>query len=379
MSPAFPIISCELCHILQRLFLYSSDESTRTCACCIAVGRRSESPDSYYPSFADEQLMNASIPMTQTSYMTAPEYLDDESDTGYDADDEEDLVDQPARRNSYDSLMDFLRRTYAEAVQCQGMPPYSPSSEHDELEMADDDILSAVSESRASTPEWLDEPSIPPFMVPSLAYTPDQSHLFPGAMSPTNSSTYPSSSTSSCSTPATSPPHPWSTISPSISQSSSSSSSQGSPAFENPSPPPFTAPRESLAYPGEPGYDPHDHPEYILFGIQPECRKPPVELAAPAPKRPVQEKKLQALCEIWGKEEVVQLGGGWNFERGETTQQQEQEAAFLHWWREEERRAWEMFDVDAMDGLQDTYGQGRNVWGSEGLSGGQDRMIRLCC
>ncbi|MDI1490507.1 MAG: hypothetical protein OHK93_001711 [Ramalina farinacea] len=377
MSRAFPIISCELCHILQRLYLYSSNEYTRTCACCTAVGRRSESPDSYYPSLADEQLMNTSIPTAQTSYMTAPEYLDDESDAGYEADDEEDSDDQPARRNSYDSLMDFLRRTYAETVQCQGLSASSTPSEDDE--MVDGDILSAASESRASTPEWLDEPSIPPFMVPYLAYTPDHSHLFPGAMSSTDSySTY-TSSTSSCSTPATSPPHPWSTMPPNFSQSSFSSSSQGSSAFETPSPPPFTSHRKSLAYPGEPGYDPHDHPEYILFGIQPDRRQPPVELVAPAPKRPVQEKKLQALCEQWGKEEVVQVGGEWGYHDGETTQQQVQEEAFFHWWREEERRAWEMFDVDAMYGIQDTYGQGCNAWGSEGLPGGQGRMMGLCC
>lgn len=318
--------------------------------------------------------MNASIQTAQTSYMTAREYFDDESDAGYDADDEDVSDDESERRDSYHSMMDFLA-TYAEPVQCHDISPYSPSSGADE--MTDDDILSAVSESRASTPEWLDEPSIAPFMVPSLAYTPDHSHLFPGAMSPTTSSTYTSSSASSCSTPATSPPHPWSTISPSFSQLSSNGDSTL--GFERSSPPPFTSHKKSIGYPGEPGYDPHDHPEYILFGIQPDCRKKPVELVAPAPKRPVQEMKVRELCEIWGREEMVQVGGGWNHDGGETIQQQQQEEVYFHWWREEERRAWEMFDVDAMYGIQDTYGQGCNVWGSEGLPGGQCRMMGLCC
>ena len=78
------------------------------------------------------------------------------------------------------------------------------------------------------------------------------------------------------------------------------------------------------------------------------------------------------------------MGGGWNRDGGGMTQQQQkqqqqQEEIFFNWWREEERRAWELFDVDAMYGLQDIYGRGCGIWGSEGLAGGQYRMMGLCC
>lgn len=314
--------------------------------------------------------MNASVQTTRTSYMTAPEYFDDVSDVRYDADDEEDSDDESTRRDSYDSMMDFLKAC-ATPSQYRDIPPYGTSSEDDDI--ADDDILSTTSESRASTPEWLGEPSIPHFMVPSLAYTPEHTYILPGPVSPTDSSTY-TSSASSCSSPATSPLHPWSNISPSFSHLSSDR--LGSLAFEKPSPPPFHSHRKSIAYPGEPGYDPHDHPEYILFGIQPDRRQKSIELTAPKPKRPVLETKVRELCEIWGKEEVVGVCGEWNRNNGETVQQQEK--AFFNWWHEEERRAWEMFDVDAMYGLE-TYRQESNIWGSEGLPGGQYQTRVLCC
>ena len=86
---------------------------------------------------------------------------------------------------------------------------------------------------------------------------------------------------------------------------------------------------------------------------------------------------MRELCEVWGREEVVGMGSRWECDGAEIMQQQEED--FLSWWREEERRAWEMFDVDAMCGMQDTYGYGCNVWGSEGLMGGQGRMMGLCC